>query len=48
MLGVERGADADEVREAFRQRVQRVHPDHGGSEAAFRRVNDAKEAMLDE
>ncbi|MFC4449807.1 J domain-containing protein [Halorussus aquaticus] len=48
ILGVERGADADEVREAFRREVQTVHPDHGGSEAEFRRVKDAREAMLGE
>jgi DnaJ-domain-containing protein 1 len=48
ILGVERGADADEVRRAFRRRVQTAHPDHGGSEEEFRRMTDAKEAMLGE
>jgi hypothetical protein len=48
ILDVERDADPDEVREAFRRRVQSAHPDHGGSEAEFRRVKDAKEAMLGE
>jgi len=47
ILGVERDADAEEVREAFRREVQQAHPDHGGSEAEFRRVKNAKEAMLD-
>jgi len=47
VLGVERDADPEEVREAFRREVQRAHPDHGGSEAEFRRVKDAKESMLD-
>jgi hypothetical protein len=48
ILDIERDADPDEVREAFRRRVQSAHPDHGGSEAEFRRVKDAKEAMLGE
>jgi len=48
LLGVPRDASPERVREAFRREVQRAHPDHGGSEAEFRRVKDAKEAMLDE
>lgn len=48
ILGVERGADADEVREAFRRKVQTVHPDHGGDEQDFKRVKEARETMLDE
>nr|WP_240147577.1 DnaJ domain-containing protein [Halorussus sp. JP-T4] len=48
VLGVDRNATPDEVRRAFRQQVQERHPDHGGSEAEFRRVKNAKEAMLDE
>lgn len=48
VLGVSRDASPAEVKRAFRQRVQAAHPDHGGSEAEFRRVTEAKEAMLDE
>jgi DnaJ-domain-containing protein 1 len=48
VLGVSRDADQSEIRKAFRQRVQTAHPDHGGSEAEFKRVQDAKEAMVDE
>ena len=47
ILGVDRDADETEIREAFRQKAQVAHPDHGGSEAEFRRVKDAREAMLD-
>jgi DnaJ-domain-containing protein 1 len=47
ILNVSRDADPDEIREAFRKRVQRVHPDHDGSEEEFRRAKNAKEAMLD-
>jgi DnaJ-domain-containing protein 1 len=48
ILGVPSNADRDLVKQAFRRRVQTVHPDHGGSDAEFRRVKNAKEAMLGE
>jgi len=48
ILGVRRDAGVEEVKRAFRDRVQTVHPDHDGSEEEFRRVKNAKEAMLDE
>jgi DnaJ-domain-containing protein 1 len=34
-------ADVETVRSAYRERVKDVHPDHGGSEEAFKRVRDA-------
>lgn len=40
-LGLTAGADADEVKRAYRERVKETHPDRGGDEAAFRRVQDA-------
>jgi DnaJ-domain-containing protein 1 len=48
VLGVSPDATPSEVREAFRRRVQTVHPDHGGDEQEFRRVREAREAMLGE
>jgi hypothetical protein len=49
VLGVARDADRDAVEDAYRERVQETHPDKpDGDEAAFRRVQEAKEAMLDE
>jgi hypothetical protein len=48
ILGVKRDAGVEEVKRAFRDRVQTVHPDHDGSEEEFRRVKNAKEAMLGE
>ncbi len=47
VLGVGPNADAEEVREAYRERVKEVHPDRGGSEDEFRQVKNAKETMLD-
>ncbi|MEF8885067.1 MAG: ferredoxin Fer [Haloarculaceae archaeon] len=45
VLGIGRGADADDVKAAYRERVKDAHPDHGGSHEEFRRVRDAYEAI---
>ena len=41
VLGLPSGADAEAVRRAYRQRVKQAHPDHGGDEEEFRRVQEA-------
>jgi hypothetical protein len=41
VLGLAPGASWDEVRSAYRQRVKEVHPDHGGDEESFHRVQEA-------
>nr|WP_282594515.1 J domain-containing protein [Halomarina salina] len=38
VLGVEPDAPPEDIRAAYRERVMETHPDHGGDEAAFRRV----------
>jgi hypothetical protein len=40
-LGLEPSAGVDAVRDAYRDRVKAVHPDHGGSEAEFKALRDA-------
>ncbi|MUW14413.1 DnaJ domain-containing protein [Halorubrum sp. CBA1125] len=40
-LDVPTDADADEVKRAYRERVKETHPDQGGDEASFRRVQEA-------
>lgn len=40
-LGLSPGADVEEVRAAYRERVKDVHPDQGGDEEAFKRVREA-------
>ncbi|WP_435073119.1 J domain-containing protein [Halorubrum sp. HHNYT27] len=40
-LDVDRDADADEVKRAYRDRVKETHPDQGGDEESFRRVREA-------
>ncbi|MFB6152509.1 MAG: ferredoxin Fer [Haloarculaceae archaeon] len=41
VLGVEPGADPDEIKAAYRRRVKEAHPDQGGSVREFRRVRAA-------
>jgi hypothetical protein len=40
-LGVSAGASAEEIQEAYRERVKEVHPDQGGDEDEFKRVREA-------
>ena len=41
VLGVDPSATSDEVRDAYRERVKDVHPDHGGDPETFERVQKA-------
>jgi len=40
-LGVDRSADTDDIKAAYRRRVIETHPDKGGDAAEFQRVQDA-------
>ena len=49
ILDLDLGADEETVREAYREKVKRVHPDStDGSEEAFKRVNRAYERLTDD
>src|SRR5262245_44508196 len=45
-LGVEWPATVDEIRSAFRRKVIRIHPDHGGDEDETRELIRARDVLL--
>ncbi|MDQ3305540.1 MAG: J domain-containing protein [Actinomycetota bacterium] len=46
VLGIGPGANADEVRRAWRQRALETHPDRGGDPMAFLAARDAWRRLL--
>jgi len=45
VLGVQKGASADELKKAFRSAAIQHHPDKGGDETKFKEVNEAYEVL---
>jgi hypothetical protein len=48
LLGVEEGANLEDVRAAHRRLIARVHPDTGGSADLAERVNAARDTLVAE
>jgi DnaJ homolog subfamily C member 19 len=48
LLGLEKGASLEQIGEAHRRLIAKVHPDAGGSAALATRVNAARDALVDE
>ncbi len=47
ILGLQRGASADEIKKAFRKAAMKHHPDRGGDEVQFKKINEAYEILSD-
>ena len=48
LLGVSDGASLQDIRDAHRRLIARVHPDTGGSVELATRVNAARDALINE
>ena len=48
ILGLQKGASPDDIKKAYRKKAHELHPDKGGSETAFKEVNEAYQVLGDE
>lgn len=46
VLGLEPEADDAEIREAYHSLIQKLHPDHGGSDYLAAKVNQARDVLI--
>jgi len=46
LLGLSRGASADNIKASHRRLIKQVHPDHGGTDYLAYKINEAKDLLL--
>jgi hypothetical protein len=46
ILGIDRDADEEEIKKAFRKMALKTHPDKGGDEEQFKKVREAYECLI--
>jgi DnaJ-class molecular chaperone len=47
ILGVKKGASQEEIKKAYRKEAVKHHPDKGGDEAEFKKINEAYQILSD-
>ena len=47
IFGLEEGASADEIEEAYKTLIMKNHPDQGGTDWLAARLNEARDTLLD-
>ncbi len=47
LLGIDKNASADEIKKAYRKLALKHHPDKGGDEAEFKKINEAYQVLSD-